>query len=466
MAAYAIGRSAGAGAGGATLVLAGVTVAAFFTAVQTFVQQQHSDTLQEVYSWILGRLPSSGWHDVVILLPYVAVAITGILLHRRLLDVLSVGDEEAASLGVNVGRVRLAVVVCATVGTAAAVAVSGLIGFVGIIVPHAIRLVAGPSYRLLLPLSVLVGGGFLVLADVIARTALSPARAPDRRRDGVLRSAVLRDRAPHLETDGFLVNARRASRGLARAGERPCARRAPANRAPRLGCQRRPASPLPNQRHTLGTDLSRARHVGRGGEKLCPNRAGAPMSALALERVTVKLGGRNVVDGVSFAVEPGDWVTLIGPNGAGKTTLLRAIAGLVGHRGEIRLDGDPLHALRRREVARRVALVPQSPLMPAGMTRRGVRPARPDAVHLVRRPRGAGRSRRGRVGDGPARPDRARRAGSWARSPAASGSGRCSRARSHRRRRCSCSTSRRARSTPGASRRRSSWSTACVWTQG
>jgi iron complex transport system permease protein len=176
--AYAIGRSAGRGSGGATLVLAGVTVAAFFTAIQTFVQQQHSDTLQEVYSWILGRLPSSGWSEVKILLPYVAVATAGILLHRRLLDVLSVGDEEAASLGVHVGRVRLAVVVCATIGTAAAVAVSGLIGFVGIIVPHAIRLVAGPSYRLLLPLSVLVGAGFLVFADVIARTALSPAELP------------------------------------------------------------------------------------------------------------------------------------------------------------------------------------------------------------------------------------------------------------------------------------------------
>jgi len=134
--------------GGATLVLAGVTVASFFTAVQTFVQQQHSDTLQQVYSWILGSLPSSDWTDVKTLLPYAVIATVGILMHRRLLDVLSVGDDEAASLGVNVGRVRLVVVVCATVGTAAAVAVSGLIGFVGIIVPHAIRLVVGPSYRL------------------------------------------------------------------------------------------------------------------------------------------------------------------------------------------------------------------------------------------------------------------------------------------------------------------------------
>src|SRR6188472_2986548 len=83
VAAYLIGRSTGRGSGGATLVLAGVTVASFFTAVQTFVQQQHSDTLQQVYSWILGSLPSSDWTDVKTLLPYVVVATVGILLHRR-----------------------------------------------------------------------------------------------------------------------------------------------------------------------------------------------------------------------------------------------------------------------------------------------------------------------------------------------------------------------------------------------
>ena len=92
------------------------------------------------------------------------------------------------------------------------------------------------------------------------------------------------------------------------------------------------------------------------------------VAALALERVEVELGGRNVVDGVSFAVERGEWVTLIGPNGAGKTSLLRAISGLVGHRGEIRLGADQMRGLRRRDVARRIAVVPQSPLLPAGMT--------------------------------------------------------------------------------------------------
>lgn len=175
---YAVGRSARRERDAATLILAGVTVAAFFTAWQTFVQQQNSETLQEVYSWILGNIPSSGWSDVVLILPYVAVAMVVIVALRRVVDVLNLGDDEAASLGVDVKRVRLALVIAATLGTAAAVAVTGLIGFVGIIVPHTIRLLTGVGYRALIPLSVVVGAGFLVLADVIARTALSPAEIP------------------------------------------------------------------------------------------------------------------------------------------------------------------------------------------------------------------------------------------------------------------------------------------------
>ena len=178
VAAYVLGRSAGIAAGPGALVLAGVTIASFLTALQTFVQQQHVDTVQEVYSWLLGRLATSGWRDVGIVLPYAVVSWVVIIAHRRLLDVLSVGDEEAAALGVNVARVRLLVVTAATIATAAAVAVSGLIGFVGIIVPHTIRLLVGGSYRLLLPLSVIVGAGFLVFADVIARTVMSPAELP------------------------------------------------------------------------------------------------------------------------------------------------------------------------------------------------------------------------------------------------------------------------------------------------
>jgi iron complex transport system permease protein len=115
---------------------------------------------------------------VLTVLPYVAISATVLLLHRRTLDVLAVGDEEARSLGLDVTRVRLLLVAAATLGTAAAVAVSGLIGFVGIVVPHLVRLVVSSSYRVILPLSVVVGAAFLVLADVLARTILSPAELP------------------------------------------------------------------------------------------------------------------------------------------------------------------------------------------------------------------------------------------------------------------------------------------------
>ncbi len=176
---FALGRARAAGRSAASMLLAGVAVAAFFTAVQTFLLQQSSPgDLTVVYSWILGGLSTAGWGQVVMILPYIGVALAVLVGARRLLDVLAVGDEEATSLGVRAERVRLVVIVAATLGTAAAVSVSGLIGFVGIIVPHTIRLLAGPSYRRILPLSVLFGAGFLIFADLIARTIISPGEVP------------------------------------------------------------------------------------------------------------------------------------------------------------------------------------------------------------------------------------------------------------------------------------------------
>src|SRR6266511_2593803 len=162
----------------ATLILAGVAVSTFLAAGQTYLQQRHSDTIREVYSWLLGRLATAGWHDVLLVLPYAVVTATAIIAHRRTLDVLSVGDDEAASLGINPQRTRLLLIVAASLGTAAAVAVSGLIGFVGIIVPHTVRLLAGASYRVILPLSALFGAAFLTLADLAARLVLAPAEIP------------------------------------------------------------------------------------------------------------------------------------------------------------------------------------------------------------------------------------------------------------------------------------------------
>ncbi|MCT1711973.1 iron ABC transporter permease [Dietzia cinnamea] len=178
MATYALGRSVGGGRSEVVIILAGVAVAAFASAIQTFFMQRHDDTLRQVYSWMLGRLTTSGWTDVRTVLPYVLVSVAVIALFRRMLDVMAVGDVEAATMGISPARVRLILISVATLGTAAVVSVSGLIGFVGIVIPHAVRMLIGPGHRLLLPTSLLAGATFLVLADVIARTAMSPAELP------------------------------------------------------------------------------------------------------------------------------------------------------------------------------------------------------------------------------------------------------------------------------------------------
>ena len=176
--AYVLGKTVTGLRSTTGLILAGVAIAAFFNAIQTFVQQSQTSTIRQVYSWILGRLVTAGWDGVLLVLPYIALSVIVIFLHRRLLDALSVGDEEVTSLGISARRVRLIVVVAATLGTAAAVAIAGTIAFVGIIIPHTVRLLVGRSYRVVVPLSMLFGGAFLVLADTLARTAVAPAELP------------------------------------------------------------------------------------------------------------------------------------------------------------------------------------------------------------------------------------------------------------------------------------------------
>ena len=175
---YVVGTAFGGQKSASTLVLAGVAVTALATAVQTFVLQRHTDVVRQVYSWILGRLSSATWGDVRLVLPDVVVSSAVLFLHRRLLDVMRVGDDEATALGASVNRVRIVVVIAATLGTSAVVAVSGLIGFVGIIVPHAVRLLAGASYRVIVPLSLLVGASFLIIADIPGRVLQNPSETP------------------------------------------------------------------------------------------------------------------------------------------------------------------------------------------------------------------------------------------------------------------------------------------------
>ena len=163
----------------ATLVLAGVAVSSLLTSAQTFLQQQSSiGSLTRVYIWLLGSLASASWHSVWLVLPYVVLCVIICVGAGRALDVMSVGEDESRSLGVPVRRVRFIVIAASSLGTAAIVSAVGLIGFVGIIVPHIVRLLVGTSYRRILPISVVFGAAFLVVADTIARTVLAPSELP------------------------------------------------------------------------------------------------------------------------------------------------------------------------------------------------------------------------------------------------------------------------------------------------
>ncbi len=166
------------GTGPAALILAGVAVAALLAAVQTYLLQRHADSLRVVYGWLLGRLSTAGWEDVLLVLPYLVACAVLLVLAAPTLDVLAVGDEEAATLGVRPGPTRALVIAVASLGTAAAVSVSGLIGFIGLLVPHGVRLLAGTANRRVVPLSMLAGATFLVVADLVARTVQAPAELP------------------------------------------------------------------------------------------------------------------------------------------------------------------------------------------------------------------------------------------------------------------------------------------------
>lgn len=163
----------------ATLLLSGVAIAALFSAGQTFLLQRLDYTrAREVLSWLFGKLATDGWEPVTLLAPYVVLCGLVLTAHARHLDVLRVGDDEARSLGLSPARSRLVVITTSTLVIAAAVSVSGSIAFVGLVVPHIVRLLVSHSYRVIVPISAIVGGAFLSFVDIGARTLVAPAELP------------------------------------------------------------------------------------------------------------------------------------------------------------------------------------------------------------------------------------------------------------------------------------------------
>lgn len=170
--------TSGPATSGTRLILAGVAVGSFASAVTTFLMLQSQGELRRAMAWLLGGFTLGGWEPVGAALPYITVGLGGLLALARPLNVLQSGEEQARQLGLDVERLKLVLIAAASLATAAAVAFAGVIGFVGLIVPHSLRLLWGPDYRRLLPLSILAGAAGLLLADVAARTVLAPQEVP------------------------------------------------------------------------------------------------------------------------------------------------------------------------------------------------------------------------------------------------------------------------------------------------
>jgi iron complex transport system permease protein len=160
------------------LILAGVAVSSFATALTSFWMINSTGEVRRALVWLLGGSTLSGWQPVLAVLPYVLIGMGTLLTLGHALNVLQFGDEQAKQLGLPTERVRRVIIVAATMTTAAAVSFAGIIGFVGLIVPHIMRLVWGGDYRRLLPLAMLNGATLLLVADVLARVVMAPQEIP------------------------------------------------------------------------------------------------------------------------------------------------------------------------------------------------------------------------------------------------------------------------------------------------
>ena len=161
-----------------TLILAGVAIGALLMSVTSYFTMISADKVRSILSWLMGNLSSAGWDQLGIITPYIVVGLAVIFLFARPLNVMQLDEDQAEQLGINVERTKIILLGAATLITAAAVCFVGTIGFVGIIVPHIVRLIWGPDHRLLLPLSAITGAILLILADTASRTLMAPSEIP------------------------------------------------------------------------------------------------------------------------------------------------------------------------------------------------------------------------------------------------------------------------------------------------
>ncbi|MGD1118697.1 MAG: iron chelate uptake ABC transporter family permease subunit [Dehalococcoidales bacterium] len=161
-----------------TLILSGVALSTLLSSVASYLIISSGNKMHGIIFWLMGSFSMSKWSDVGTVLPYIVVGTGVIIVFARLLNVMQLDEEQAQQLGVNVEKFKILLLAAATLITAAAVSFVGTIGFVGIIIPHTVRLIWGADHRYLLPLAVLTGAVFMILTDLVSRTILAPTEIP------------------------------------------------------------------------------------------------------------------------------------------------------------------------------------------------------------------------------------------------------------------------------------------------
>lgn len=161
-----------------TIILTGIIFSSFLGALISLMIALTGEELRQIIGWLLGSVSMRGWIYIKIILPFFLIGSIILLVNGKELNAMSFGEERAQYLGVNVQRRKHVILMAGSILTGSAVAVSGTIGFVGLVIPHLTRMLWGPDHKHLLPLSVLMGGGFLILADLVSRTIIAPIELP------------------------------------------------------------------------------------------------------------------------------------------------------------------------------------------------------------------------------------------------------------------------------------------------
>ncbi|MDR1636123.1 MAG: iron chelate uptake ABC transporter family permease subunit [Treponema sp.] len=366
-----------------TIILFGMVVSLFVNALLTTLMALHREELKTLVIWQMGSFALKGWSYIFLMLPFLGVGILGVLRYTRELDLLSFGEEDAFSAGVEIRTVRGWLFFFSAVLTGAAVALSGAVGFVDLIAPHTARRIVGSRHRYSLPMSFLLGGSLMVAADLVARVVVSPSELPV----GAVTALI---GAPFFAwvyfrrggASSLLRFAHKTPKNRLIGDFLPCKlRKEPDNRdfcgtkyhknsqvqeAPRMPAGAGRPFALPGGRRRMAAISGTPAGTISGGIAAGTERPlAAPASPepagriLSIRDLRAGYGGVDVIRNISLEVRPGEVFCIAGPNGSGKSTLLRAAARLIPYRGEVRIGGLNIAGLKRKELARKTALLGQ-----------------------------------------------------------------------------------------------------------